>query len=351
MTAPGGPEVIVTEPASWRPPMLAQPVRRSAPLPPGEWCLERKLDGLRCVAVRNGADLALWSRGHQPYTARFGHIARQLVALAAENFVLDGEIVAFDERGRTSFSLLQRPSPSTRPVFVAFDLLHLLGHPTVALAMVDRRRLLAQVLEPSPVLDLVEQVDPDPDPGHRPDPDPDPRRHPGHLGDGGGWAGHALGRACAQGWEGLVAKRAGSPYTSGRSADWRKLKCNASQELVIGGWTEARGRRPGFGALLVGYYHRSGGRGLRFAGRVGTGFDDVTLGALHAELTALELDEPPFTDSLSAADVGVAPHWAAPSLVAAVEFTEWTLDGRLRHPRFAGLRRDKAATEVVRETS
>ena len=308
--------------ATWRPPMLAQLATGTGarPLPGGsEWLLERKLDGLRCVAVRNGADVALWSRRHQSYTHRFADLARPLAELAADNFVIDGEIVAFDDAGRTSFSLLQRPLPGTRPVYRAFDLLHLLGKDTTELGVGERRSLLAKLIghgAASGLVGLVESVEGEP--------------------------GAALAAACAKGWEGLIAKRVDSPYRSGRSPDWRKLKCSASQELVVGGWTDPRGPRHGFGALLVGYHDEVG---LRYAGKVGTGFDTATLERLHVRLRPLERQTSPFVDAV--AEKGV--HWAEPELVAAVAFTEWTTDGRLRHPRFEALREDKIAAEVVRE--
>ena len=311
--------------ATWRPPMLAELNRpsRGTLLPAGaEWQLERKLDGLRCIAVRNGDEVALWSRGHQSYTERFAEVASALAALPADNFVIDGELVAFDRRGRTSFSLLQRPHSDAHPVYCAFDLLHLLGRSTVELPVADRQALLAQVITPGPVLALVEVVDGEP--------------------------AEALRRACAQGWEGLIAKRADSTYRSGRSPDWRKLKCSASQELVIGGWTEPRGTRHGFGAILVGYHDDAaagGSSGLRYAGKVGTGFDQATLALLHREMQDRAQTASPFADPVT--EKGV--HWVKPDLVANIAFTEWTTDGRLRHPRFEGLRSDKAAADVVRE--
>jgi bifunctional non-homologous end joining protein LigD len=151
-----------------------------------------------------------------------------------------------------------------------------------------------------------------------------------------------LEEACAKGWEGLIAKRADAVYVPGRSPSWRKLKCLASQEMVIGGWTEPQRSRTGFGALLVGYYD---GDKLRYAGKVGTGFTEATLRSLHAELQKGELDTSPFVDPVRERGV----HWAKPKLVANIGFSEWTREGRLRHPRFEGLRPDKGPKEVVRE--
>ena len=150
--------------------------------------------------------------------------------------------------------------------------------------------------------------------------------------------------ACRKGWEGLIAKRADSPYVTTRSKDWLKFKCEHGQELVIGGFTAPRGSRVEFGALLLGHY-RDGA--LEYAGKVGTGFDTDTLHELGAQLRQLSREDPPFADPQTIKERGVT--WVEPKLVAEVGFTEWTRDGRLRHPRFQGLRDDKSAKEVVRE--
>jgi bifunctional non-homologous end joining protein LigD len=149
--------------------------------------------------------------------------------------------------------------------------------------------------------------------------------------------------ACERGWEGLVAKRTTSPYVASRSRDWLKLKCAHGQELVIGGWTAPKGSRKRFGALLVGYYTPAGE--LRYAGKVGTGFDEQTLEQLGDELERRERSSPPF----SGGDLPRDARWAEPELVAQIAFAEWTRDGKLRQPRYQGLRTDKPAREVVRE--
>lgn len=304
----------------WYEPMLAQPTRLPDQINvfrSGEWVYERKLDGLRCLAVRHGSDVKLWSRNRLSFTARFPHIAAELVSMPGEPFILDGEVVAF-EGDRTSFALLQNPAPSTQPVYSVFDVLHLLGSDTRGLPMTERASLLGRAVGPgTDSIRLTERLTGDP--------------------------AELLRGACERGWEGLIAKRASSPYEAGRSSDWRKLKCTARQELVIAGWTDPSGSRTGFGALLVGYYDRH--RRLRYAGRVGTGFDERLLRQLHQDLRAIEMERSPFDERLPVKGV----HWAEPRLVAEVEFTEWTRDGRLRHPSFAGLRPDKAAQDVVRE--
>lgn len=307
--------------ATWQPPMLAQAAKISDHRSSGgrdDWVYERKLDGLRTIAVRNGDETQLWSRNHQQFTRRFPEVVTALGNLAAGSFTIDGEIVAFDGE-RTSFGLLQRGTGSV-PIYFAFDLLQLLGRDTTGLPLADRKRLLAQALQGAP--DNVRTVD---------------------ALDGD--ADRLLAEACRSGWEGLVAKRPGSAYRAGRSSDWLKLKCSASQELVVGGWTDPSGSRTGLGALLLGYYDEGGA--LRYAGKVGTGFNEAELRALRARLDDLVAERCPFADPVPVK----GSHWSRPELVAAVSFTEWTSDGRLRHPSYDGLREDKDPPHVRREPS
>ncbi len=306
--------------ATWRPPMLAQPLRGPQDLrvvsTPG-WIYQRKLDGLRCLAVRNGRQVELWSRNHLSFTERFPAIAAALAALPADNFTIDGELVAFDGP-RTSFARLQQPHSPARPELHAFDLLHLLGRDTTGLPLSDRRRLLAQLLEPvADEVRLVEAVDGDPR--------------------------SLLDAACQAGWEGLIAKKAESVYRGGRSPDWRKLKCTTSASLVVGGWTDRSGQRTGLGALLVGFYDDAGQ--LHYAGRVGSGFDERELAELQRTLAGLSTEKSPFVE----AGRVKGSHWARPDLVVEVTFTEWTPDGRLRHPRFERVAADTDPGEVRRE--
>jgi bifunctional non-homologous end joining protein LigD len=301
--------------ATWSPPMLATLVDADAWLakPHTGWSFQRKLDGLRCVAVRNGDKLELWSRNHNSFNARFPKVVAELLASPVDNFTLDGELVAHNGKDFVGFGHLQRHGSSLEVIYCVFDVLHLLGNDTKGLPLEDRARLLRQGIEPSPHVSVVEDL-----------------RRP------------SLKTACQKGWEGLIAKREASIYTTDRSADWVKLKCSASQELVIGGWTEPQGSRQGFGALLVGYYDDGA---LRYAGKVGTGYTEQTLASLSSQLRRLERPGSPFADPVK--EKGA--HWAEPRLVADVAFTEWTRDGRLRHPRFEGLRTDKKPTAVVRE--
>jgi DNA ligase D-like protein (predicted ligase) len=281
-----------------------------------EWAFERKLDGIRCIASKGTGDARLVSRNGLPLDARFPGIAAALGADPATDFVVDGEVVAFAGT-RTSFALLQqRGEGDAEIVLHLFDVLHMAGHDVTALPWRARKRLLGRLLRFE-----------------------DPIRLTAHRDA----AGEELYReACREGWEGLIAKRADAPYTHGRSRDWLKFKCSAEQELVVGGFTAPRGSRTDLGALLLGVYEDGE---LRYAGKVGTGFTRATLSDLAARLAPLVRDDAPFADAPRMRDAT----WVEPRLVAQVGFSEWTRDGRLRHPRFLGLRDDKAAEEVVRE--
>jgi bifunctional non-homologous end joining protein LigD len=280
------------------------------------WIFERKLDGIRCIAVKGDHRVRLVSRNHLSLNGRFPEVVDALERDAATHFVLDGEVVAF-AGAQTSFARLQQRGERPTPVFLyVFDLLHLGGEDLTGLPLRRRKALLRSALSfHGPV-----------------------RLTPHRNGDG-----EALFReACRKGWEGVIAKRVDSPYTHGRSRDWLKFKCSAEQELVIGGYTAPKGSRTDLGALLVGYYEA--GR-LRYAGKVGTGFTRATLRDLAGRLEPLRRERSPFADEVPER----ATTWVEPRLVAQVGFGEWTRDGRLRHPRFLGLREDKAAEEVVRE--
>ncbi|HEX3787814.1 MAG TPA: non-homologous end-joining DNA ligase [Pseudonocardiaceae bacterium] len=309
--------------AIWRPPMLATltPQRFSS----DAWLYERKLDGVRAMVTRDHGTPALWSRNHKSMDAGYPELVDALAGFGPDRFVADGEIVAFEGR-QTSFAKLQGRIHLTRATDIEragvtvylylFDLLVLGDTDLTPFPLRDRKRLLRKAFNYI-----------------------DPIRFSTHRNtDGESFYRHA----CEHGWEGLIAKRADSAYRSGRSPDWLKFKCVTGQELVIGGFTEPGGSRIGFGALLLGYY--DDGR-LRYAGKVGTGYDHRTLTSLRAQLDDLEIGAPAFDERV--AEPGA--RWVRPELVAQVDFAEWTRDGRLRHPRFAGLRTDKAATEVVRE--
>ncbi|MCW2655690.1 MAG: polymerase LigD ligase subunit [Mycobacterium sp.] len=310
---------------SWRPPMLATLTDERFSDP--RWIFERKLDGMRCLAFRDGDRVRLLSRNRQPLDGTYPEIVEAIAAQDTSRFVIDGEVVAFEGR-RTSFARLQGRLGLTDPeqarasgipvFFYVFDLLHLSGRDTTGLPCIWRKRLLRKALRFS-----------------------DPLRYTPHR-----WKeGEAVYRAaCARGDEGVIAKRADAPYEGRRSRNWLKFKCVRDQEFVVGGYTAPRGSRVGLGALLVGYYQ---GGDLVYAGKVGTGFDDATLRSLHERLSGIEQEASPFTRG-QVREPGA--RWVRPELVAQVGFTEWTRDGKLRHPRYTGLRTDKNPGDVVRET-
>lgn len=290
------------------------------------WVYERKLDGQRCLAVRDGRGTRLYSRSGRDVTVAFPEIAEALEQQASADFVVDGEIVAF-EGSRTSFARLQprihlssaakARRSGVAVYFYVFDVLRADGDDVRREPLLDRKRRLRGLLGWD-----------------------DPIRYTPHrVHAGEEW----FAEICAKGWEGLIAKRTDAAYSTGRTKDWLKFKCEAGQELVVVGWTDPEGSRVGLGALLLGY-HR--GDDLVYAGKVGTGFSQQVLRDLHGRLSRLERETSPCT-------VGQLPragvHWAEPELVAEVAFTEWTTAGQLRHPRYLGLRSDKKATDVVRE--
>jgi DNA ligase D-like protein (predicted ligase) len=281
-----------------------------------EWIYERKLDGIRCIAIKDDA-VRLLSRNDLSLNSRFGDVAAAIEADPGPGVVLDGEVVAFSG-SQTSFARLQQRDE--RPVsiyYYVFDLLWLDGVDVTALPLRARKSLLRDAVTFDGPLRMS--------------------THRNREGEA------YYAEACRKGWEGLIAKRADSPYVHGRSRDWLKFKCSAEQELVIGGYTAPKGTRTDLGALLLGYYD---GDDLRYAGKVGTGFTQTTLRELAAALAPLVRDETPFAEHLRGVrDVT----WVEPRLVAQIGFSEWTRDGRLRHPSFLGMRDDKTAREVVRE--
>jgi DNA ligase D-like protein (predicted ligase) len=317
----------------WLEPQLATLTRDRFSDP--AWIYERKLDGERCLAYRSGGQVLLMTRNRQDVSRTYPEIDDALAAQKSADFVCDGEIVAFDGAA-TSFSRLQQrlgvhgPGAELRhrvPVFYyVFDLLYADGQDIRSRPLLERKELLSTRVSFADPLRFTE---------HR-------------KGDGVAY----FEDACRQRWEGLIAKRADAPYRAGRTKDWLKFKCENSQELVIGGFTDPQGSRTHFGALLLGYYDPQGR--LIYAGKVGTGFSEATLASLGRSLTELERKEPAFAPALLPRPSDGGPprrgvHWVEPKLVAQVGFTEWTEAGQLRHPRYLGLRDDKDPSAVVRE--
>jgi bifunctional non-homologous end joining protein LigD len=309
----------------WIAPMLATLTDRAFSDP--AWIYETKLDGQRSLLFRRGGDIRLMTRNRKDRTSHYPDLEQAAGAAIGADLIADGEIVAFDGP-RTSFSRLQGRMQNARPsaalvaqqpvIYYLFDLLWSDGRDLRGLPLTERKDALRGSIAFA-----------------------DPIRYSDHLEEDGELA---LRVACEQGLEGLIAKRAGSPYVTGRSREWLKFKCVLEQEFVVVGWTDPQRSRHGIGALLVGYFD---GGGLRYAGKVGTGFNQRELDRLAGILGRLERGDPPLADTTGVQKQGV--HWAEPELVAQVGFGEWTPDGKLRHPRYLGLRDDKSPTEVVRE--
>jgi len=290
-----------------------------------EWISEVKYDGYRMLAAVEDGRARVWSRNSADWTERLPRLARALEALPASSALLDGEVCVFDDKGVSHFQDLQQAIKNSpeKIAFAAFDLLYLNGYDVQGLGLAQRKELLHTVVGDLPADSAVRYVD--------------------HV-EGAAPDFHAS--ACAAGLEGSVVKRIGSPYIARRTRDWLKVKCLHSEEFVVGGFTEPKGGRGGLGALLLGCYDAEGG--LRYRGRVGTGFSEAELDRLRAKLDRLERKTPPFADPphVTASDT---VHWVTPTLVAQVSYVELTADGHLRHPAYLGLREDKAAAEVVCE--
>lgn len=318
------------------PPRFVEPMKAlaTAEVPTGVWRTEIKFDGYRALAILNAGKIELWSRNEKSLTADYPEVVAALRTVRCASAVLDGEIVALDEEGRSRFQLLQqRGVPNARPPihFYIFDLLHLDGESWMNAPIEERRarleKLLARrkdVIRLSPVFETEPAV--------------------------------VLEEARRQGLEGIVVKEAGSLYEAGRrSGAWLKHRLSNEQEFVIGGFTPPRGGRTHFGALLVGYYEDGK---LQYAGKVGAGFDHARLEALHREFQKRRIDASPFVNlprGRSRWGVGMTAAvmktvgWIRPDLVCQVRFSEWTEEGALRQPVFLGLRSDKPARDVVRE--
>ena len=262
-----------------------------------DWLFERKYDGIRLLAYKRGRNVQLFSRNR--LLQSIPGIEKAIAAMPSKELILDGE-VTWDRESR----------------YDVFDILWLDGKSTTALPLEERRALLKKLKFSGPM------------------------RRVELLGDEQPWE-----RARKEGWEGVIAKRRGSPYEHKRSKHWLKMKIEASQELVVGGFTDPQGARVGLGALLVGYYD---GDDLVFAGKIGTGFDSKLLLDLRGRLDKIETAKPPFTIAKGLPKLGA--HWVKPSIVVQVSFIEWTANNKLRHPRLIGVRFDKTAREVVRES-
>ena len=321
-------------------PQFIEPMKaRLVDEPPkhGDWLYELKFDGIRAMAIKNDRKVSLISRNGNKLDARFPEIVEAVKNLPVREYVIDGEVVALDEDGRSSFQLLQGLEMEGRKAplrFYVFDLLQLDGKSLLGLPLEQRKQVLAKICE---------NVG-------------DPIRYSGEI---SGDVKSLLAEVKRRGLEGLIGKQRNSVYEPGRrSGTWIKLKCINEQEFVIGGYTPPAGSRKYFGAILVGYYEIGK---LRFAGKVGSGFTEKSLSMLHKKFREEEHDDCPFVDLPSKQGgewvQGITPsmmkkmHWVNPKFVAEIKFAEWTRDQKLRQPVFLGMREDKAATEVKREAA
>jgi bifunctional non-homologous end joining protein LigD len=305
--------------------------------PSGDWIYEIKFDGFRALALKSNGDVRLLSRNEKDFSGKFSEVHDAVAQLDAHDAIIDGEIVALDAKGRSSFQLLQRfELGQARPplFYYAFDLLRLDGEDLTHQPLVRRKSQLEQILKNAPRV----------------------LRYSSPLGED---AERLLPRIRKLGLEGLIGKRKDSLYEPGRrSGAWIKLKLHQEQEMVIGGFTDPEGARQHFGALLIGFYEN---KKLKFAGKVGTGFNEAILKSLHSRFEQIASAPCPFANlpearagrygqNLTRAEMKRC-HWVEPELVCQVRFSEWTQDGKLRHPVYLGLREDKDASEVGRETA
>lgn len=304
----------------WTSPMLATLTHER--FSRDNWIFERKLDGERCLVFKKGKEVRLMSRNKKELNDQYPEIA-EACKKQKEDFVVDGEIVAF-EGEVTSFSKLQnrmhreKADESVKVYFYTFDILHLDGYDVTKLPLQHRKAILEKAVDFSG--DVIRFT-----------------RHRNKEGE------KYLKEACGKNWEGLIAKDATSTYVHSRSKKWLKFKCENQQELVICGFTDPGGERDYFGALVVGFYEDDK---LKFAGKVGTGYDDETLEMLYNKMKPLERKTPPFDEEVEDMD---NIHWLTPKLVGEFQFTEWTGDHKLRHPSYIGLRDDKNAKDVRKE--
>ena len=307
----------------WTSPMLAKLTHDYFSDP--DWIYERKLDGERCLAFISSGNVTLKSRNNKDIGVSYPEIVEALKKSSILNAILDGEIVAF-EGNQASFAKLQNRMHVKRKeevkglekvYYYIFDTIYAGKYDLTSLPLKERKKITKKILDYQ-----------------------DPLRYLNHRNEKGV---EYHKQACARGWEGIIAKYGLSAYDHSRSSKWLKFKCVHEQELVIGGFTDPQGSRIGFGALLLGYYDSNK---LKYAGKVGTGFDDKTLNDLKNKMDDLEIKDNPFSEDEAS---GKRVHWIKPHLVAQIGFTEWTEDNKLRHPRFLGLRRDKDPRKVKKE--
>jgi len=280
------------------------------------WLFEEKFDGIRCIVVSKNGSINLFSRNKNKLNQKYPSIIEPLKKQRVKNFIIDGEIVAF-EGNITSFSKLQRIKQEKVSIyFYAFDLLYFDKYDLRDLPLVERKKFLKQKFKFSTKF-----------------------RYTRHILEKGL---EFYKKACKKGLEGIIAKKKDSRYLSKRTTNWLKFKCSNRQEFVIIGYTDPQKSRIGFGALLIGFYHKGK---LKFAGKVGTGYDFEFLKTFSKKLKKIETSKKIITDKIALKNI----HFVRPRYVCEIAFTEWTKDLKLRHPRFIALRFDKPAKKVVKE--
>jgi len=294
--------------------MLAK-LSNAKKIPDSGWIFERKFDGERCVAVKNGENVRLVSRNNKSLNRSYPEIVEALKK-QRKDFIIDGEVVAF-EKGVTSFSKLQprmhvkkleEKTKKIKVYYYVFDILKSDKKDVDKLKLIERKKVLKKTIS---FLGIIKYTE--------------------HRASGKSYYDHA----CKSGWEGIIGKREDAMYKHSRSSDWLKFKCEKREEFFVGGFTEPQGKRKGFGALLLG----EKGKGLKYVGKVGTGkgFTEKFLGNFASRLKRIEIKKSPFKEGVKEKNV----HWVSPKIMVQIAFTERTKDRKLRHPHFLGIRRDK----------
>lgn len=308
---------------SWVPPMLATLVKKTFSSP--DWIYEKKFDGVRCLVCRNGSSVSLYSRNHKKMNSAYPEIREAFEKQKSKYFIADGEIIGIKGK-KEGFHILQARmnlqkeeeaiGTGVKVAIYLFDLLFFEGRDLRHLPLIERKKILKKSFKFKNPIFYTEHV----------------------VKEGEKY----FKTACKKGWEGVIAKRANSFYVGKRSTDWQKFKAVHSQEFVICGYTSPQGSRIGFGAILIGYYEKGK---LHYAGKVGTGYTERFLADLYSKLKKIQTKNSPFSSEIKEKNA----IWVKPKYIGEVGFTEWTPDGKLRHPTFLGLRSDKSPKSVIRE--
>lgn len=281
-----------------------------------DWIYEEKFDGIRCIVVKKNKNVTLYSRNKNILNSTYPYLVEEFKKQKAKNFILDGEIVAF-EKGKTSFSKLQQVKRKKIKIYIyVFDILYFDKYDLRNQRLIDRKKVLKANFKFTNFF-----------------------RYTNHIVEKGE---SYYKKACKRGLEGIMAKNQNSKYLSKRTKDWLKFKCTNGQEFVIAGFTDPQGHREGFGSLLIGYFDKGE---FKYAGKVGTGYDTKFLECFSKKLKKIETKKSPFKEQIKEKN----KHFVKLKFVGEIGFSEWTHDNKLRHPRFLGLREDKSPKEVIKE--